>query len=136
MEDQLLFGIDSSDPASLDPNAKVKIRCGAIALQMKPSCSTLNVQQQKSSPSHAERLIDDDEVAAVGQACSKTGAPIMLLSHPFLWKEGVKLIQKLHARGAPLDRIVMCGVHAGFSQSYEAQAELLATGVYLCFDCF
>ncbi len=135
MEDQLRFGVDAPDPASLDPNAKVKIRCGAIALQMKPSCSTLNVQQQKSSLS-TYALPTDEEVAVVAQACSKTGAPIMLLSHPFLWKEGVNLIQKLHARGAPLDRIVMCGAHAGFAQSYEAQAELLATGVYLCFDCF
>ncbi len=135
MEDQLRFGVDAPDPTSLDPNAKIRIRCGAIVLQMKPSCSVLNVQQQKSL-STDNITPTEEEVTAVAQACFKTGAPIMLLSHPFCWKEGVNAIQKLHAKGAPLECIVMCGAHAGYNQSYEAQVELLAKGVYICFDCF
>ncbi len=136
VEDQLRFGIDVSDPTSLDPSAKVRIRCGAIALQMKPSCSVLDVQQQRLSSPSTYTFPTEDELAAVAEACSKTGAPVMLLSHPFRWKEGVHIIQKLHAIGTPLERIVLCGTHAGFDQSYESQVELLAKGVNLCFDCF
>ncbi len=136
MEDQLRFGIDALDPTSLDPNVKIRIRCGAIVLQMRPTCSSLNVSQQEPPSTDNTATPTEEEVTAVAQACSKTGAPIMLLSHPFCWKEGMSVIHRLHARGAPLERIVMCGAHAGYNQSYETQVELLSKGVYICFDCF
>ncbi|CAM9705387.1 unnamed protein product [Choristocarpus tenellus] len=142
LQNQLILGVEIATPTlsatfGSSPGTR-RVQAGFIAATISGGVDSADTSEEKSTMTSSAGLQANEVVMLGGSAWAQraTGAPIVISLPPFKHLLAQQALDCVTLAGALPSKVVLAGIHGGYSQPLGDHVVLLKAGATLCFDCF